>query len=179
MAIELYVFPPSPRAFKVMVTANHLGINPALHFLDLRKGEQKAAGYATLNPNQRMPTLRDGDDVIWESEAILQYLALKNPIRGLLPASERARLAVTQWQFWNLAHWDPACAVFAFEYVAKRFVRSGAEPDMTAIAKGTEVFHRLAPVLEGQLKGKTFVLGDSLTLADFSLGAALTLAEAA
>ena len=69
--------------------------------------------------------------------------------------------------------------MFAFEYVAKRFVRSGAEPDMTAIAKGTEVFHRLAPVLEGQLKGKTFVLGDSLTLADFSLGAALTLAEAA
>ena len=85
MAIELYVFPPSPRAFKVMVTANHLGINPALHFLDLRKGEQKAAGYATLNPNQRMPTLRDGDDVIWESEAILQYLASKTPSEDCFP----------------------------------------------------------------------------------------------
>src|SRR5215469_4420369 len=103
MAIELYVFPPSPRAFKVMVTANHLGINPTLRFLDLRKGEQKAAGYAVLNPNLRMPTLRDGDDVIWESEAILQYLALKNPAGGLLPADARARLVVTQWQFWNLA----------------------------------------------------------------------------
>jgi glutathione S-transferase len=179
MAIELYVFPPSPRAFKVMVTANHLGISPTLHFLDLRKGEQKAAGYAALNPNLRMPTLRDGDDVIWESEAILQYLALKNPAGGLLPTTERAQLAVTQWQFWNLAHWDPACAVFAFEYVAKRFVRGDAEPDMTAIAKGTEVFNRVASVLEGQLKGKPFVLGDTLTLADFSLGAALTLAEAA
>jgi glutathione S-transferase len=179
MAIELYVFPPSPRAFKVMVVANHLGIDATLQFLDLRKGEQKEASYARLNPNHRMPTLCDGDDVIWESEAILQYLALKNPASGLLPAQERARLAVTQWQFWNLAHWDPACAVFAFEYVAKRFLRGAPEPDMAAIAKGTETFHRVASVLEGQLKGKTFVLGDTLTLADFSLGATMTLADAA
>jgi glutathione S-transferase len=180
MAIELYVFPPSPRAFKVMVAANHLGIDATLRFLDLRKGEQKEAGYARLNPNRRMPTLRDGDDVIWESEAILQYLALKNPAGGLFPADARARLAVTQWQFWNLAHWDPACAVFAFEYVAKRFLRGAdAAPDMAAIAKGTEVFHRVASVLEGQLEGKRFLLGDTLTLADFSLGAAMILAEAA
>jgi hypothetical protein len=39
---ELYVFPPSPRAFKVMVIANHLGIEPTLHVLDLIKGEQKS-----------------------------------------------------------------------------------------------------------------------------------------
>jgi glutathione S-transferase len=180
MAIELYVFPPSPRAFKVMVVANHLGIDATLRFLDLRKGEQREAGYARLNPNHRMPTLRDGDDVVWESEAILQYLALKNPAGGLLPADARGRLAVTQWQFWNLAHWDPACAVFAFEYVAKRFFRGAdAAPDMAAIAKGTEVFHRVASVLEGQLEGKRFLLGDTLTLADFSLGATMTLAEAA
>ena len=179
MAIELYVFPPSPRAFKVMVAANHLKLAPTLHFLDLRKGAQKASSYAALNPNQRMPTLRDGDAVIWESEAILHYLAFKNPSGGLFPRDDRARLAVTQWQFWNLAHWDPACAIFAFEYVAKRFVRGDMQPDMAAIAKGTEVFHRLAAVLEGQLKGKAFVLGDALTLADFSLGAILTLAEAA
>jgi glutathione S-transferase len=125
-----------------------------------------------------MPTLRDGDDVIWESEAILQYLALKKSAGGLFPVDARARLAVTQWQFWNLAHWDPACAIFAFEYVAKRFVR-GADvaPDMAAIAKGTEVFHRVASVLESQLEGKSFLLGDTLTLADFSLGAAMILAE--
>lgn len=179
MAIELYVFPPSPRAFKVMVVANHLGIDATLRFLDLRKGEQKEASYARLNPNHRMPTLCDGDDVIWESEAILQYLALKKPASGLLPAQERARLAVTQWQFWNLAHWDPACAVFAFEYVAKRFLRGAPEPDMAVIAKGSETFQRVASVLEGQLKGRPFVLGDTLTLADFSLGATMTLADAA
>jgi len=108
MTIELYVFPPSPHAFKVMAVASHLDIDYALHMVDLRKGEQKAPHYAALNPNMRMPTLKDGDYVLWESNAIAQYLALKRPESGLLPKDERARLEVTRWQFWELAHWDPA-----------------------------------------------------------------------
>ena len=73
--IELYVFPPSPRAFKVMAVATYLGIEPTLHALDLIKGDQKSPEYAALNPNMRMPTLKDGDYVLWESNAFMQYLA--------------------------------------------------------------------------------------------------------
>jgi len=179
MTIELYVFPPSPRAFKVMALANHLGLDCALRMIDLRKGEQKAPQYAALNPNMRMPTLKDGDLVLWESNAILQYLALRRPDSSVFPADERARLDVTRWQFWELAHWDPACAVFAFEYVAKPLLFGKSEPDQAALAKGTEAFHRAAKVLDGQLAGRKFVTGAVLTLADFSLGAALNLAEIA
>ncbi len=179
MTIELYVFPPSPRSFKVMAVANHLGLDCALRMIDLRKGEQKAPQYAALNPNMRAPTLKDGDLVLWESNAINQYLALRRPESGLFPADERARLDVTRWQFWELAHWDPACAVFAFEYVAKRLVLGINEPDQAALAKGTEVFHRAAKVLDGHLAGRKFVSGDALTLADFSLGSAMNLAELA
>ena len=177
--IELYVFPPSPRAFKVMAIANHLGIDTALRFVDLIKGDQKAPEYAALNPNMRMPTLKDGDYVLWESNAIGQYLASRKPESNLLPRDERARLDVTRWQFWDLAHWDPACAVFIFENVVKPIVTKGGEPDPTAIAQGTESFHRTAKVLDQQLKGRKFVIGDTLTLADFSLGATMNLAEAA
>src|SRR5436309_2838230 len=92
MTIELYVFPPSPRAFKVMVAANHLGLDWTPRMIDLRKGEQKAPQYAALNPNMRMPTLKDGDFVLWESNAILQYLASKRQESGLVPAEERAGL---------------------------------------------------------------------------------------
>ena len=179
MTIELYVFPPSPRAFKVMAAANHLGLDWTPRMIDLRKGEQKAPQYAALNPNMRMPTLKDGDYVLWESSAILQYLASKRPESGLYPSDQRARLDVTRWQFWELAHWDPACAVFAFEHVAKRLLLGGGEPDQAALAKGAELFHRAAKVLDGQLAGKKFITGDTLTLADFSLGAALNLAEIA
>jgi glutathione S-transferase len=75
--IELYVFPPSPRAFKVMAIANHLGIETNLRMIDLVKGDQKTPEYAALNPNMRMPTLKDGDYVLWESDAIAQYLTSK------------------------------------------------------------------------------------------------------
>ena len=105
MSIELHVFPPSPRAFKVMAAANHLGIDHKLNFVDLRKGDQKAPAYVALNPNMRMPTLTDGDFVLWESNAILQYLAGMKPESGLLPRDERARLDVIRWQFWDRAHW--------------------------------------------------------------------------
>ena len=179
MTIELYVFPPSPRAFKVMAVANHLGLDYEIRFLDLPKGAHKTPQFAALNPNVRMPTLKDGDYVLWESNAIGQYLAGKKTDAGLLPRDERARLDVTRWQFWDLAHWDPACAVFAFEYVAKPLFRGIKEPDMAAIEKGTEMFHRAAAVLNSQLKGKRFVTGDALTLADFSLGPPMNFAEMA
>src|SRR6516225_5187808 len=161
--IDLYVFPPSPRAFKVMVIANHLGLETKVRFVDLIRGDQKAPEYATLNPNMRMPTLQDGDYVLWESNAIAQYLAGMKPGSGLLPQDERARLDVTRWQFWDLAHWDPACAVFLFENVAKPLFRGIKEPDMAAIEKGTEPFHRVAKVLDAQLKHRKFVTGDTLT----------------
>jgi glutathione S-transferase len=179
MTIELYAFPPSPRAFKVMAIANHLGLDWTLRFIDLRKGDQKAPEYAALNPNMRMPTLKEGDYVLWESSAIGQYLASKRPGSGLFPADERARLDVNRWQFWEHAHWDPACAVFAFEYVAKALMFGNSEPDQAALAKGTEAFHRVAKVLDGHLKGRKFVTGDTLTLADFGIGSALNLAEMA
>jgi glutathione S-transferase len=178
VAIELYVFPPSPRAFKVLAVANHLDIPYETKLLDLRKGEQKAAEYAALNPNMRMPTLKDGAFVLWESNAILQYLALQRPDSGLLPREERARLDVTRWQFWELAHWDPPCAGFLLERVVKPALVGTSEPDQATLGRAEEQWHRAAKVLDNHLEGRSFVCGDALTLADFSLGAALNLAEA-
>jgi glutathione S-transferase len=117
--------------------------------------------------------------VLWEANAIAQYLAAKKPETGLFPRDERSRLDVTRWQFWDLAHWDPVCAVLIFENIVKSVVLKLGEPDASALAKGTESFHRVAKVLDGQLKGKQFVTGALLTVADFSLGAPLNLADKA
>jgi glutathione S-transferase len=176
MSLELYVFPPSPRAFKVMAVANYLGLDPTMRILDLIKGDQRTPQFAALNPNMRMPVLKEGDYVLWESNAIAQYLAAKKPESGLYPQSERARLDVTRWQFWDLAHWDPTCAIFLFEHLIKPVILKTGEPDPAAVAKGAELFHRAAKVLDGHLRGKRFVTGDTLTVADFSLGAPLNLA---
>lgn len=177
--IELYLFPPSPRAFKVLAVANHLELPYEIRLVDLRKGDQKAPDYAALNPNMRMPTLKDGDYVLWESCAIQHYLAARRPEAGLVPQDERARLDVLRWQFWDLAHWDRVCAVFIVEYVAKPLVLGVNTPDLDAIARATASFHSVATVLNDQIRGKNFVTGNAPTLADFSLGAAMNLAERA
>ena len=178
MSLKLHVFPQSPRGFKVLVVAYQLGIDFELVFCDLTKGDQKSAAYTALNPNQRMPALEDGDFRLWESNAIIQYLAAKKPEGGLLPADERARADVARWQFWESTTWDPACAILVFERAVKRFFGGGA-PDPVEVEKGLQRFHRAAKVLDAHLRGRAYVCGDRLTLADFALAADLTMAEPA
>jgi len=174
MKLTLHVFPPSPRAFKVLVVAHHLGLDYELALCDLTKGDQKSAAYTVINPNQRMPSLEEGDFRLWESNAIIQYLATKKPESGLLPAEERGRADVARWQFWESTTWDPACAILVFERVIKAFFGRGA-PDPTEVEKGLQRFHHAAKVLDAHLRGRTYICGNRLTLADFAIAADLTM----
>ena len=173
--LNLYVFPPSPRAFKVIALATHLGIDYNKRIVDLTKGEQRHPEFTALNPNQRMPVLEEDGFVLWESNAILQYLADKKPASGVLPTEPRSRADITRWQCWDLANWDPACATMIFERLVKKLLHIG-DPDPAEIAKGEERFHRVAAVLDTHLKGRRYIAGDTLTVADFSIGAPLNLA---
>jgi glutathione S-transferase len=177
MTMKLHVFPLSPRAFKVLWCANHLEIPYQTVFVDLTKGAQRTPEFTALNPNARMPVLEEDGFVLWESNAILQYLASKKPEAGLFHENARVRAAIAKWQFWDSAHWDPTIAVFVFEnYVKKLFGRG--EPDPAELARGRDLLARNAPALEAALQRHRYVAGDRLTLADFSLGAAFTVAEA-
>lgn len=176
--MKLYAFPLSPRSFKVLFAAHQLGLDYQLHVVDLFKGEQNAPQILALNPNHRLPVLDDDGYVLWESNAIVQYLAAKKPAAGLLPDEPRARLHVVRWQFWESAHWDPACAIFAFERVVKKLLGKG-DATPSEIGRGTQLFNRCAEVLEGELSAHRFVAGDRLTVADVSIGAALVIADRA
>lgn len=81
--------------------------------VDISKGENRAPAYLALNPNARVPTLVDGDRVVYESAAILMYLCEAHPEAGLMPLpGEPDRGAFLQWLFWltntlqeDLQHW--------------------------------------------------------------------------
>lgn len=176
--MKFYIFMGSPRAFKVMAVANHLGLNYELQQLDPTKGEHLSAAYAAVNPNKRIPSMEDEGFILWESNAITQYLASKKPEAGLLPADGRARAQVNQWQFWDMSSWDPACATIVFERLVKKMLGMGA-PDPTKVQEGEQNFHRCAQILNDNLKGRKYVTGDTLTLADFSLGAWLNMSQPA
>jgi len=176
--LKIHYFPPSPRAFKVLALAHHLELAFEPRVIDLFKGEQKLPEFAALNPNMLMPVIEEDGFVLWEANAILQYLASKDPSRTLLPEQPRARADVSRWQFWDLAHWEPALATMIFEHVVKKLAGLG-EPDLARTADAEKRFHRFAAVLEGQLRGRRFVAGERLTVADFALAPALNLAEPA
>jgi glutathione S-transferase len=178
MTIKLHVFPLSPRGFKVLFAANQLGVDYEMVFVDFTKQAQRSPGFTALNPNQRMPVLEDDGFVLWESNAIVQYLAAKKPESGLLPADLKARMTAIKWQFWETAHWDPACAIFMFENVVKGLFGIG-EASAAELKRGEEQMARLAPVLDAQLAKGRYVAGDTLTVADVSLGACLVSADQA
>ena len=125
-----------------------------------------------------MPVLEEDGFSLWESNAIVQYLATKKPEMGLPPKDERARADVSRWMFWESAHWDPACAILVWERLVKGMFGRGA-PDPVEVEKGLAQFHRNAKVLDEHLKGRKFLCGDRLTIADFSVGAVMIMAERA
>jgi len=177
--MKIYGFPPSPRSFKVLWAANHLGLTYELEVVDLTKGEQNQPKILALNANHRVPILEDDGYVLWESNAILQYMAAKKPEAGLLPLHDiKAGLDVVHWQFWESAHWDPACAVLIYERLVKPLIGAG-DPDPAEVERGTRLFTRCADVLEGQLGKHRFVAGDHLSIADFSIGSVMLVAERA
>jgi glutathione S-transferase len=172
MTLKIHAFPASPRAFKVLAVANHLGIDYEFVLCDLTKGAQKSPEFTALNLNQRMPVLEEDGWSLWESNAIAQYLATRKWDSGLLPKDERARADVSRWMFWESAHWDQACALLIFQRFVKGLFGQGA-PDPVEVEKGLVQFNRAASVLDRHLKGRAFLVGDALTVADFAAGAPL------
>jgi glutathione S-transferase len=169
--MKLYHNPLSPNVRRVRLTAAVLGLELEEHVLDFRSGEHKAPAYLALNPNGAVPTLVDGDFVLTESRAIMQYLASKKPEMGLVPKDEQQRADVTRWQFWDSSHFSPALASVAFERLFKSMM--GGEPDQTKIDDGLKAFQRWGAILDARLAGRTYIVGDSLTIADLTLASSM------
>ena len=176
--MKLYGFPPSPNTSKVRAVAAHLGLPLELEIIDLTKGQQRAPEFLALNPTGRTPVLVDGDLTLWESTAIMQYLADRKP-SALWPNDPRARVEIMRWQSWQLAHWGKeACQPLIFERLVKKVMNMGG-PDAAVVAKGTECFNREARVLDDHLAKRPYLVGTGLTLADFSVAAPLVYAKEA
>jgi glutathione S-transferase len=176
--MKLYGFPPSPNSWKVRALASYLKVPLELEMVDLTKGGSHTPAYLAINPTGRTPTLVDGDFKLGESNAILQYIAGKSPT-SLWPNDPRARADISRWQFWQLAHWGAeACQPLTFQRLVKKILNLGP-PDEAAIAKGTEAFNKEAKMLDAHLAKQKYLVGDTLTVADFAVAAPLFYAKQA
>lgn len=176
--MQLYFNPLSPNCRRAHMTALYLGIPLEEKPMDFAKGDQKAPAFLAMNPNGMVPTLKDGDFTLWESRAIMQYLASMKPEKGLLGKNERERADVTRWLMWDAAHLARHSGTVVFETVVKKVMNMGP-PDQAAVAAALEQIKRFYGVLDSTLKGKKYLVGDALTIADLGIASTFTHAEAA
>lgn len=153
---------------RVLALAKHLGIEAELVEKDVVTGELKAPDYVALNPNMKVPTLVDGDLVLWESSAIMAHLCIKAG-SDMWPAQNPAeQVEVLRWLSWNDCHWSPAVAPFYFEHIVKVTFGIGA-PDRESLKEKEPDLLKYAEVLDGHLENRTYVACGRLTIADFQL----------
>ena len=101
--MRLYHHPMSSNARRALMTAIHLGLPLELAEVDLMNADDRRR-LAELNPNGKVPVLADGDFLLWESCAIMQYLAEQVPGQTIYPQAPQARADVNRWLFWAAQH---------------------------------------------------------------------------
>lgn len=166
--MELHTFVGSPNSHKVEAVIDHLGLDVKVVYHDFILGDLRAAEYLALNPNAMVPTLVDDGFKLWESNAITQYLADKAGDQRLLPRDPRQRAEVVRWQFWETAHFNRAFGTLVFDGVIRARLNLGAS-NPALVAKAQTDLARFAPVLEGHLAKRDYLVGDGITIADYSL----------
>jgi len=152
--IELYTA-PTPNGHKVSVTLEEMGLPYELHPVDLSKAVQKEPWFTAMNPNGRIPVIRDreaGDFVVFESGAIMIYLAEKTG--KLMPADPQGRSRVIQWLMFQMGGVGPMMGQ------ANVFYRYFPEKIPAAIERYQKEAKRLLTVLDGHLKDNEYLAGD-------------------
>src|SRR6202040_2673603 len=131
-------------------------------------GRNHDPDYLAMNPNARVPTLIDGDFVLWESNSIMRYLALAYaPASPIYPAAPKRRAAVDRWLDWTLSTIQPVDRP-----VFWALVRTPVEQrDMVAIQKDADTEAEQWRILDTHLATRRFIEGDDFSLADIALGA--------
>ncbi len=153
---------------KVMWTIGELGLPHERIDVGRGFGGLDTPAYGALNPNRRIPTLEDGDAVVWESNVIVRYLAAKFGSGTLWPLDPAARAIADQWMDWQQTTLLPDMRTVFWGLVrASERTHDRAQID----AAGSNLKASWAR-LDRHLRGRQFVAGDRLTMGDIPVGAA-------
>lgn len=161
--LKLYGTPPT-RALRVIWLLNELGLEYEMVPVDLLGGEHRKHDFLTLNPAAKVPVLVDGDLVITESAAIQLYLAEKNPEAGYIPTTVKGRAQMYRWIFFLVTEIEqPLWRIARHTFIYPENQRLPQDIDL-ARQEGIE----MVAVLERHMKDREFLVGDRLSVADFT-----------
>tara|TARA_E500000178_G_C16951109_1_gene721334 strand:+ start:691 stop:1344 length:654 start_codon:yes stop_codon:yes gene_type:complete len=158
MNIDLYTA-ATPNGYKVSIMLEELGLKYKVHKINLSKGEQREKFFLNMNPNGRIPVLKIDNEVIFDSGAILYFLADK--YNKFLPLNKNKRMKVMQWLMFQMSGIGP------MQGQANVFYRYLDEKIPTAISRYQNECRRLYEVLNYQLEGKKWIC-DDYSIADIA-----------
>ena len=149
--IDLYTA-TTPNGRKVSIALEELGVDYAVHALNLKAAEQKSPAFLAINPNGRIPAIVDDGFAVFESGACLLYLAEK--MGRLIPADPHGRSRVVQWLMWQMGGLGP------MQGQANVFFRYFPQVIQPAIDRYQNEVRRLFGVMEARLAAAEWLAGD-------------------
>ena len=159
--LQLY-YHPSPNPLKIALFLEEAGLPYALMPIDTRKGEQHSAAFKAINPNAKTPALVDGDATVFDSTAILLYLAQKTG--QFLPADTPAmRAQMLSWMMFVATGIGPYCGQ------AVHFKFFAPDPKEYAVNRYTFEAERHWKLVDDHLAGKQWMVGDSYGIVDMAV----------
>jgi len=157
----------SGNVIPVMWTIGELGLDYTRHLVGGSFGGLDTVEYRALNPNGRIPTIRQDGNVLWESNAIVRYLSARYGAGTLCPNDPFEHALADQWLEWTKTTVLPHLTTVFLGSVRV----PTAERDAEAIAAGAEGYAAALAIVDNQLQDRAYLLGDTLTMADITLGA--------
>ncbi|MES0880219.1 glutathione S-transferase N-terminal domain-containing protein [Roseibium sp. SCP14] len=165
--IQLYSL-PTPNGIKVSAMLEETGLPYEPHLVDFGSSDQHSPEFLSLNPNNKIPAIIDpnGPDgkplTLWESGAILLYLAEKSG--KLLPENPAAKYEAIQWVMWQMGGLGPMTGQLGFfhKFAGKEY------EDRRPFERYRDEVIRLLGVLDRQLEGQGFIVGNEYSIADIT-----------
>jgi glutathione S-transferase len=164
MQMKLYEFAPT-RSIRARWALQELEVDFEPVVVNLGRGEHRRPEFLRLNPAGKLPVLVDGDVVLTESVAIVLYLAAKYPERGFLPKDVVTRAEVDRWLLFTVTELEQPL----WRIARNSFVYPEAQRVAADLPNATREFKEMASVLEAHVRGRAFVVGETVTVADFVL----------
>lgn len=175
----LYTTPLSANGRKVLALIQHLGLEPEIHWVNVYRGEGRRPEYLAIHPSGKIPCLVDGDFVLWESNAILQYVSEAYGGFRLSSRDAKQRADIARWLFWEAAHWQPALTAVLADFVGHRLLpdilpEPSRPPDWGDPQLGAQL-----DLVSRHLAGRSFLVGEELSIADIGVAGMTTYFRAA
>ena len=152
---------------KVMFAVGELGLPHERYDFGGQFGKLDTPEYGMLNPNRLVPTIDDNGFVLWESNAIVRHLAQRYGRGTMSPADEQTFAKADAWMDWTLANIYSDIISTCFLQLVRTPARGRDNAAVEAAAKRAA---QKLEILNRQLAGRAFIVGEQLTIADVAVG---------